>query len=517
MSPPRARAIAGAILLAMLAVYYSGGIRFQIWPDSLGYLEQAEGLRGERPFTRPADRTVGYPIIIAAALATPAPLLAIWALQIAVVMASFAALHRAIAARAGPDLAPRLSAKTLAGIALIGIALAAHYSILHVQAGALLTEIVFAGLALAAVLAAIAFARREPGTLTAGAAVARAALAAAIAASPLLVKPHWLLAAVVLGAAIALQLWRQLASLRAGLPAQVLRIAIAVAVPLLVILGLTLPDRMLSRASGGREALFGPRAVFCNHLHMIDATLARRPSLALQEDPAFEATLRRYFKDVQARYVGGWRRLGFDGDLCSFDASFSALLDRRFPEIESQRRFLLGAVWRAAFADPLPYAAKVLRHTLFGFTTAFEKFAHHAAPGRAALEAVGRPGLSGGVRMAESIGPLASADAMKRSWPGLLLQAALAAVFFSLTGLLVALAAAALVAPLVFWRRWSGEVRRGYLVWVALPLAALLGHHALIALTHSFDVWRYGFNMFFVNLLFVGTAGLFAASRWRER
>ena len=37
----------------------------------------------------------------------------------------------------------------------------------------------------------------------------------------------------------------------------------------------------------------------------------------------------------------------------------------------------------------------------------------------------------------------------------------------------------------------------------------ILAHHALVGLSHTFDIRRYAFNLFFVNLAFVASASLF--------
>lgn len=526
MSTRPARLAAAAILMLVAAIYYSNGIRFQLWPDSLGYLEQALGIRGERPFTRPADRTVGYPLLIAAALSTPAPLLAIWLAQAVAVIGAFVALHRALMRRAAADMAPRgLARERVAGVVLVGLALAWLYSIIHIQVGAMLTEIVFAGLALWAVLATIAFARLDPDAAASSVwqMAGNAALVAIIIALPLIAKPHWLLAAGVLGVGVAFQLARLLAAQSSSTAVRVAHVALAIAIPIAAIVVVTGPDRILASQASGRDALFGPRTVFCNHARMIDATLARRPDLRLQEDAAFESSLRAYLKSVTSRHVSGWRRLGFDGDLCSFDGTFHAMLDRQYPDVAAQRRFLLGAVLRTAVADPLPYVRKVLHQHVLGFTTAFEKFAHHATVEQRPLYRVLSehglaPVLQGprGVLAADTIGPLANAEIMKRTWRGRAVQALLAVVFFGLTALLCVLALLMIAAPFLRWRQWGPTTRRDWLVWVAIPLAALLAHHALVALTHTFDVWRYGFNMFFVNLLFIGTSSLFALRHLRR-
>ncbi len=498
----------------MIAVYYLDGVRYQIWADSSGYFVQALGITGEMAYSRPGNRQFGYPLIIAATLSTPAPLLVLVALQALAAALALAGVYWALMRWAMPILPPGDAyAEKFRAAILIGVGLASLYSIVHVQIAAMLTEAFFSSLALAAVLATIWYARLAPGTKLAW---VTAAMVGVVIGLNLVVKPHWLFAAIALGLVVAVQLWRLTPAADATWTRQSARIAVALVIPLAAVHVVALPDRVLGGAYSQRDQLlFGPRAVFCNHLHMISATLRRRAGLSLQDQAQFEAQLRDYMRDVQQRSERGWRRLGFNGDLCSYDVEFTALLDARFPDPRAQADFLLGAVRRAALADPLPYAAKVLWHISYGFTAAFEKFAHHARPGSAPgaylLTATGQAsGIDTGIRVANDIGPLGSEDTLKGTLVGRIVHAGLAIIFFGLTGLLCGLAIFALAGPWLYWRAWSGPARRDYLTLVAIPLLALVAHHALVALTHSFDIWRYGFNMYYVNLLFIGSTALFA-------
>ena len=283
-----------------------------------------------------------------------------------------------------------------------------------------------------------------------------------------------------------------------------------------------LPDRLLVSREGARaSALFGPRTAFCNHAHLIHRTLQRRPGLALDGDPAFEADLGRHLARMVASHSTGWRLLGFNGDLCSYDRDFLALLDRRFPEPEAQRRFLLGGVMRAALTDPMLYVGKVLTQMAHGFLTAFGRFAIHTRLGpegyRAAEDSYRLPAsFMAGVRLAPEVGPLGAKATLDGTLGGRVVHGLLAVLFYAATAALAGLAVTSIVLPALRWRAWRPEVRANFWAFVALPFAALLGHHALIALVHSFDVWRYGFNMFYVNLFFIGAATMFWFADWQR-
>lgn len=511
------------IVPVAVGIYYGGGLSFQVWPDSHGYLAQAQGIAGLAPFSRPGDRNVGYPILVAAALLTPRPALTIVVLQILLAVAALAAVHRSLTRTALPRMGvdtgqvPVWSAGLFAAVAAGGL-----YSGLHVHVAALLTETLFAATALMAVLAAIWLVRparvsRSPWL--------DAAAAAAVGAVPLLVKPHWLLAAFFLAAVAGGWLWRQVSREADGAGVRLVTLALALATTLGVTLATVLPDRLLGARYSPREhALFGPRSAFCNHAHLVHATLARRPGLALHGDARFEELLRQRLGVLVASHISGWGLLGFNGDLCTYSRELSSLLDERFPDAAEQGRFLLRSLASAALADPLPYARKALLQVGHGFLSGFDRFAIHTRTGVPPSQKAGDatyppPAFFIGVHDADEVGPLGSRAVYRASWLGAVIQALLAVLFYAAKITLVSSVLATFLLPLWRWRVWTPDVRRCFLAFLALPLGALLAHHGLIALVHSFDVWRYAFNVFFVNLYFMGAATLFWHAdlrRWRR-
>ena len=243
--------------------------------------------------------------------------------------------------------------------------------------------------------------------------------------------------------------------------------------------------------------------------------------MTLEADPAFERAFRGRLAALVAERGGGWRLLGFNGDLCVYDGELSALLAARFPVPAEQGRFLLGSLARAALADPLPYAGKVLNQLAHGFLTAFGRFAVYGRTGTEGYEAAAQtyrlsPAFLAGVSLVTEHGPLGTKARLDTTLAGRATQALLAVIFHATTALLVGLAVASVLIPLLRWRHWPETTRATFLAFVALPLGALLAHHLLIALVHTFDVWRYGFNVFFVNLLFMGAAALFWLDQWRR-
>lgn len=515
------RIAAVAMIAAMLAIYYWNGLVFQYWPDSGGYLVQGMGLAGLMPFSRPVDRNVGYPALVALALLTPRPALALVVMQAALVATAFAAIYVALRRWVLPRLELATPQRSLAGaIVLTGLAAASLYSVIHVQIAALLTEILFASLALLAVLATVWLVlpervSRRPWLET--------ACVALVAGLPAVVKPHWQFAGPLLALIAGGWLWRRTSGTKSGAGASLVRLVAAIVLPLAIVLAAIAADRAIgARFSPREQALFGPRTAFCNHAHLVLATMTRRSNLQLQQgDAAFEAAFKAELQSQVASHNGGWTLLGFNGDLCTYSNALSALLDRRFPEPGEQAWFLVASLARAALADPLPYAMKVLRQMAAGFLTAFPRFAIHTPPGvegyRQAEAVYKLPrDFTRGVQLVAEHGPLPSRQLLRGTWPGRLVHLSLAIVFFGFAGLLVTLVLLSVAVPVWRWQWWTAEVRNLYLAFVVLPLFALLAHHVLIALVHSFDIWRYGFNVYFVNLFFIGAAALFWLADWQR-
>jgi hypothetical protein len=319
-------------------------------------------------------------------------------------------------------------------------------------------------------------------------------------------------------------LWRVTARSAASVWISCLKLGLALGLALGAAALTILPDRIVAQRYSPREhALFGPRTAFCNHAHLIAATLARRPDLMLQEDPQFERRLRAMLDGLVAGHKSGWKLLGYNGDLCTYSRELTALLDQRFPDFRDEGRFLLSSLAKAALSDPLPYARKVLFQLVLGVATAFDRFAIRTRTGidpsqRTIIANYPPPTFFAGTEDAEEVGPLGSKAAMKGTTVGRIVQALLAVIFFPAGIALAASVLAALLLPWWRWRMWNADDRRAFALFLALPLGVLIAHHLLIALVHTFDVWRYSFNMFFVNLFFMGASVLFwlgDGRRWR--
>ncbi|MDX2159473.1 MAG: hypothetical protein SFW09_23450 [Hyphomicrobiaceae bacterium] len=514
------KSLALLTLVLMLAVYYGRGLSFQMWSDSSNYLVQAQGLAGLAPHARPDDHAFGYPVLVAMALLTPRPALTLVLLQAAIAIAAFAGCYKALVALVLPHVGlppERLGAAR--ACVLAGLAAATLYSPVHVLVAALLSDVLLAALALAAVVAIVWLVL--PGRRTYMPWL-EAVSAAAIAAVPALVEPEWYLPAAALAGAAGFWLAHRLAREPAGATSRrgLLLVAPALLLPLAAAWLVTLPDRMASeRSDEPANAFLAARMTFCNHAHLVHATLERHPDITLQDDPVFERALKKKLAALVARHGGDWPLLGFNGDNCTYDPTVISLLARRFPEPEEQRRFLLASLSRAALADPLPFGGKVAAQIGYGFGTAFSRFAMHGRPGhwvyRVAEGAVGLPdSFHAGIGVAAEVGPLGTRHLLDTTPSGRLVLPVLTVLFHGAAGLLALLAIVSTLVPPLRWRTWDSTTRQRFAAFVAAPLAVLTAHHAGIALQSTFDVWRHGFDVYFVNLLFMGSAMLFWLGDW---
>jgi hypothetical protein len=493
-------------LLLVIGVYHATGLHFVYWPDSGAYIEQALSLIGPGPYVRPVDRGIGYPLLLTVALAFPASALALIAIQAGLVVLVYVLLYTHLRSAAAA-LTPRHDhlRSTFQAMLPLGLVLTAAYSALHVFILSALPEILFATLAGLAIIAVGRFVAREDGS---PGALVRAAVTSAIATLPILVKPHWMIAAPLLAAVVAITM---VSTVRRG---HALRLALAIAVPFAAWGTVSWPERHLSATVNPEAALFGPRTLFCNHMHMIQDALVRNPALKLHADPAIDVSVRQSMADIRARDTKPWRHLGFNGDLCMFDNGLRRQMQQVLPGVEAQRRFLMDAYATAVAAEPLRFARLFLTQMVAGLTVSFQKFSHHAtfeaSAWRDNVASLGyQPSFLYGTTTTGEAGPLGSKARMKQTVAGRAVEAALAGVFTALLVAYLGLVALTVVAGPLRFSRWSAPRRRAFLAYVAVPLVAVLGHHALVAITHSFDIWRYAFNVYFVTIGFIGAASLF--------
>lgn len=493
-----------ALLLVILGIYHSHGVHFVFWADSSTYLGQAMSIAGSNGYDRGGGRSVGYPLMLAPFIDFPAAALVIVGVQALIVLAGYVLLYRHM--RAGAKaVAPNATHARAMFVAMLPIALVAttSYSSLQVFTLSLLPEVLFLTLAMLAVAVVARFVLREPGE---PGMLWQAALAAAVASLPALVKPHWMLAAPALVAIVAARAAVAMARSSSSLRVRATRAAVSIVLAFGVLAAVTWPERYLSATHNVEASLFGPRTLFCNHMHMIDDALTRRPGMTLHADPAVDGAIRQAMTDLRARDSNPWKLLGFNGDLCNFDEGFRKLLGRLIPSVEEQRQFFVGSYMKAAEAEPIRFAGKITYQILAGLYRSFEKFDFHVSTG----EQHGlSPRFTAGTTAEGEAGPLGSRTRMKSTAGGLVVRVVLGTFFYLLLAAYLALIVLSCIAAPYFWRSWPPQRQRAFVAFLGVPIAAVLSHHALVAITHSFDIWRYAFGVFLVNIGFIGMAALF--------
>ncbi|MDX2202417.1 MAG: hypothetical protein NW223_06695 [Hyphomicrobiaceae bacterium] len=255
--------------------------------------------------------------------------------------------------------------------------------------------------------------------------------------------------------------------------------------------------------------MFGARSIFCNRLPLINAALAKSPDMRLAASAQHHADLRQTMRALQDSDAAPWKAQGFDGDHCMYNAAFHARVAQAFPDRDGQRRFYIEAYLQALARDPAPFLAMLLRQVVLGVEKTFDMFAIHTPHFAEAAKLEARaPGFLAGTSPIAT-GPLNDPQRVRTTLLGQAVNAALAVLFWTHAIAYFAVTLATLALPAVRWRAWDAGRRRAFLLYLALPLLVILAHHAVIGVSHSFDIRRYAFNLYFVNLAFVGLGGVF--------
>ena len=496
------------LIVLILAAYHSGGLHFLFWADSLGYVAQADSLFSSGAYQRPSARSVGYPLFVAGAFALSRSALSIIVAQIVLVVLAFALLA-GLVRTAIMDVAPvsQDRADRVEGLLLFLLAASTSYSALHVFTLSVLPEVLHAVLALVAVMSVGWFVQRAPGTPQWW----PASIAAIASALPAVVKPHWLFAAAALVVIVAAKVaWTEFACRSRHYATSILRALLGTALPIAVFAATLAPDRYLA-AIDPKTELFGPRTLFCNHLHMIERVSNGKATWGLHPDADLDAQLTAAARKLLAAQPKPWTHIGFNGDHCMFSPGHQRVVGNLLPDPAAQRAYYMAGFKAAVLGDPIGFVWKILRQVVLGLERSFAKFSFHIA---SPIDPAGaKASLTGTIQNGEA-GPLGSKVAMKDTRAGRIFEAVLAVLFTALTVVFMGLTMlSVIIGPLRFWYL-DPERKRQFMAYVAVPVIAILAHHTLIATAHTFDIWRYAFGTFFISLGFMITAGLFW---WSQR
>ena len=299
---------------------------------------------------------------------------------------------------------------------------------------------------------------------------------------------------------------------------------LALSMPVGVTASAVVLNRAVVHQRATAESLtFGARVAFCNNAHLIDGAVRSDPELRLADDGALDGGLKRFLAIAVPPSLGQWGILGFDGDPCEGDTSLTELLNASAASTEQQSGILTHALLTAALRHPAPFIFRVTKQMAYGVVEAF---------GRPAITFVSHPqselvlfadgahvaAFKAGTRRNGAAGLFAYTDAgIKTSLARTVARAVLTIGFGILTAFYCVLVLATLGFAPTAWSRWDSARKNTFLLYLALPLGIILAHNLVVSLVHSFDIWRYSFNMFFVHLLFIFSALAFFAGEWVNR
>lgn len=511
-----------AILLCILWINYGygPGISVVIWADSYGYARSATSLLGAEEYVRSRGRSIGYPLALAAMWAFSKSAMAVVASQFAMVVSASLALFFHLKPRFEKTFSklgkPLFWARwTLA----LGIVLSLTHGALHILVQAIMPEILFAALALAALLAAAKFLVIEKATAWLP---LQFVATAGLCFANILVKPHWYFVAVFLAIVLAAKL-STLLSQKAGGPRHSWKTVIAAA----LLSGAALaafawPEYQLGKTHSPQEQMhYGPKTVFCNHAHLIDDAFRKNPSALLHQDPSFDTDIRTFFQEWRTGRIGPWKLLGFNGDACTYDDAFAARVQAQFASLEDESGFYVRTVTRAFLMDPLPFVWKALSQTAYGFVFAFQKSKSAMGNYEKVLQTLQSakelpPDFATGFRTTGRAGLFGGAERESLPLWAQAIRLLVAAISAALSISLIAVIAGLIALALKSYRAWKPETRQNFLVYAVLPFGMLLAHHALVAVVHTFDIWRYSINMYFVSVALLLGGGAFLAERYYE-
>lgn len=472
-----------------------------VWPDSIGYLGPAVDALERGYFSHWYGRGYPYPLFLLGLLAvSPEPVTIVYA-QRALVVAAYVVLASSVwllarhAARNGLA-SPRLLAIISGSWLLIYI----FYPPTLFLAHAVMAETLFSFLLAVIMLAVTATGLPETSVRARGWA---AAAACVVSVLTLLVRPHWLLAGLLVPF---LLVWLVP-------PGQRRRVAVVVAVTsLFSFLVFLTPEKALQgKYDAYTSKVFGPKTLFCNSADLVYEYLAQ----AKQDDfnDKVRASLAEFLTHEAraAAAVEGWGSQGFNGDKCVYGAT-AALVSQRFarnPDAEASYYFdlyLRAITYRPGYVvHRLGKQLAFLGGRLFPGVASAYSISHRTVADSRDLRRLYKQWITG--HKYDLIGLVET--------PFVGWETELSASYFAAGAVL----ASALVAFLLHFAhsllRGEGTTPMQRNGAAALALGAAI--NALIATVHTFDVWRYA-SMQAPLFVLLGVMSFFAlASFWKHR
>ncbi|HJW23824.1 MAG TPA: hypothetical protein VJ576_02910 [Rhodocyclaceae bacterium] len=446
-----------------------------VWPDSIGYLGPAVDALERGYFSHWYGRAYPYPLFLLGLLSiSPEPVTIVYA-QRALVFATYVALASTVWLLARHAARNRLASPlSLAIVSGTWLLIYIFYPPTLFLAHAVMAETLFSFLLAVVMLAMTAAGLPETSVRARGWAIA---VACVVSVLVLLVRPHWLVAGFLVPL---LLVWL-------APPGQRRRVAVVAAVASLSsFLVLVLPEKSLQgKYDAYTSKVFGPKTLFCNSADLVHDYLAR----AKQDDfnDQVRASLAQFLTPGAraAAAVEGWGRQGFNGDKCVYGGT-AELVSQRFardPGAEASYYFdlyLRAVAYRPGYlVHRLGTQLASLGGRLFPGVASAYSISHRTVADSRDLRRLYEQWVSG--RKYDLIGLVET--------PFVGWETELSASYFVAGAVL----ASALVA---FLLHVTSSLLRG------IPTTAIQRHGAaalmlgiaingLIAVVHTFDVWRY--------------------------
>ena len=479
-------ALAAALLVVFLAQWLANPPLIIFRADTAGYLLPALALT-QGGALETVERTLGYPVFLAAVIFLTGSLAQIATAQVVLVAGTALATLGLLwlASRPGMHGRPGLAFVQAAAMVAAVTALLAYQPLMN-NAHWIMSEALYSFLAVLNMLVLVAAFRKR----------SVAGLLSLYLAGTLLatynyhVKPHWGAALVFTWLLLTARLFLRLE----GAPR--LRLPLALAAPVVAVaiaaVALVAPQRSLHEQYGPRYTLFGPFTLFCVHADLVEPAIRQS-----QHPPELKAHLLKTLKETLdgATLDGGpgpYTMLGFDPDYCFYRSSLQPDLNTYFKgDIRAQRDLLLGSFLAAVLSNPIGYASKVVNQITYALTNPFSFITHRTGYRTEYYRNLAKHQRMAPHHMPETWltglepRPLLAALPLAELLGALLLHGA--------NRFVIALWAAILAGACLLaarWRRGSAACGRA-LVTMGLASGLYLCSIAVVALAHSFDIERY--------------------------
>ncbi len=335
-----------ALLAFEAFLLWTSSPRLHVWPDSIGYLGPAMDALELGYFSHWNGRGFVYPLVLWAGLkVSPTPWVIITGQRI-LVLGTLLCIVLAARRAEQPGSVRNWIRTTLAGFWLLTFIL---YPPIIGLSQAVMPETLFAFfLSLMLLAVTVATAPTTSDRLR----IVTVCLAVVVSTTMVVVKPHWLLAGIVLPFVLALLMPRG----RRRSLAKLVAVAFAASIALVIVPEVTLQSRYDSYES----RIFGPRSLFCNSSDLVYRFLDAHDATPFSSEVRTRLG-RMLTVDARSQAVD-WALIGFDGDRCMYGETAEYVSSHFAGRPVDEVSYYLTTYARAAFGEPSYGLKRWARH-----------------------------------------------------------------------------------------------------------------------------------------------------------